>query len=112
VQIVENLEGETNSIGCNKLWLRSGRVISPEERNIHEEHDNEDDIQPVIKPSTVVIKEETTQGKNTIEKHNPNENVISPPLFFERMMIEKPTVYSNFDIVEELKNQCVKIPLL
>jgi hypothetical protein len=27
-------------------------------------------------------------------------------------MIEKPTIYPNFYIVEELKNLCVKIPLL
>ena len=27
-------------------------------------------------------------------------------------MIEKPSIYRNFDIIEELKNLCVKIPLL
>jgi hypothetical protein len=30
----------------------------------------------------------------------------------ERLMIEKPTVYPKFDIVGEVKNSCVKIPLL
>jgi hypothetical protein len=35
----------------------------------------------------------------------------SPP-FPERLMIEKPVVYPNFDIVGELKNLYIKIPLL
>jgi hypothetical protein len=59
VQIVENLEGETNFVGCNKLWLRSGRVISLEESDINQEHENENDRKPTIKPSIVVITEET-----------------------------------------------------
>ena len=29
MQIVKNLEGETNSVRCNKLRLRLGRIISP-----------------------------------------------------------------------------------
>jgi len=35
MQIVENLEGETNFVGCNELRLISGHVISIEERNVH-----------------------------------------------------------------------------
>jgi hypothetical protein len=112
VQIVENLEGETNSVGCNELRLRSGCVISPEESDIHQEQENENDRQTTIKPSTVVITEETEQGENTVEQQNPDKDVISPPPFPERLMIEKPVVYPNFDIVGELKNLCVKIPLL
>jgi hypothetical protein len=34
MQIVENLEGEINSVRCKKLWLRSGHIISLEESNI------------------------------------------------------------------------------
>jgi hypothetical protein len=60
----------------------------------------------------VVIKKETEQGGNTIEKNNPNEDVTPPPPFPERLMIEKPVVYPNFDIVGELRNLYVKIPLL
>jgi hypothetical protein len=58
----------------------------------------------------VVIIEETKQGENTVEQHN--LDVIPPPPFPERLMIEKPNVYPNFDIIRELKNLCVKIPLL
>jgi hypothetical protein len=35
MQIVKNLEGETNYIGCNELWLRSWPAISHEESSIH-----------------------------------------------------------------------------
>ena len=35
----------------------------------------------------------------------------SPP-FSERLMVEKLVVYPNFDIVGELKNLYIKIPLL
>ena len=36
LQIVKILEGETNSVGCNELQLRSGHVISPDEGDIHQ----------------------------------------------------------------------------
>jgi hypothetical protein len=73
VQIVENLEGETNSVVCNEHRLRSGHVISPEESEIHQEKENENDSQPTIIPSTMVIIEETKQGKNTVEQQNPDK---------------------------------------
>jgi hypothetical protein len=60
----------------------------------------------------VVITEETEQGGNKVKQQNPDIDVISSPPFPERLMIEKPTVYPKFDIVKELKNLCVKIPLL
>ena len=56
VQIVKNLEGETNSVGCNELWLRSRHVIYPKESDIHKKQENENDRQPKMKPSTVVIR--------------------------------------------------------
>jgi hypothetical protein len=56
IQIMENGEGETNSVGCNELWLISGCIISPEENNISQEQENEK--QPTITPLTLVITEE------------------------------------------------------
>ena len=60
----------------------------------------------------MVITEEEEQGGNIVEQQNPDEDVIPPPPFPERWMIEKPIVYPNFDIIGELKNLYVKIPLL
>jgi hypothetical protein len=56
VQIMENGEEDTNSVGCSKLRLRSGHIISPEENNVFQEQENEK--QPAITPLTMVITEE------------------------------------------------------
>jgi hypothetical protein len=60
----------------------------------------------------VVIMEEAEHGGNTVEQQNLDEDLIPPPQFPERIMIAKPYVYPNFDIIGELKNLYVKIPLL
>jgi hypothetical protein len=112
VQIIENLEGEINSVGCNELQFRSGCTIYYEESNIHQEKENENILQPTITPLTVVIMEEAEKGGNIVEKQSPDKDVTPPPPFPEIMMIEKPIVYSNFDIIGELKNLYVNIPLL
>jgi hypothetical protein len=98
MQIIENLDGEINSIGCNELQLRSGHIY-PKESKIHQEQDNENNIQPTITCLTIVITEEVEQGGNTVKQQNPDEDVIPPPPFLERLIIEKPTVYHKFDIV-------------
>jgi hypothetical protein len=112
MQIIENVDGEINSVGCNKLWLRSGCIISPERNNIHQDKENENNVQLAITPSTVVIMEETEEEGNTVEQWNPNEDVTPPCLFPKILMIEKPSVYHNFDIIGEIRNLYVKIPLL
>jgi hypothetical protein len=111
VQIIENLDGEINSVGCNELQLRLGHIISPEENKIHQEKENEN-IQPTMTPSNMVIMEEIKQRGNTVEPQNFDEDATPPPLFPEKLMIENPTVYANFYIVGELKNFYFNIPLL
>jgi hypothetical protein len=100
IQIMENGEGEINFVGCNKLRLRSGRIISPEENDVFQEQEK----QPTITPPTVEIKEEIEQGGGDIVKSQYPDKGVTPSLpFHERFMIEKPTVYPNFDLVGELK---------
>jgi hypothetical protein len=101
-----------NSVGCKELRLRFRRVVSPEESIIHQEQENENDRQPTINPSSLVITEEAEQGENIVEQQNPDKDVISSPSFPKRLMIAKPVVCPNFDIIGEIKNICVKIPLL
>jgi hypothetical protein len=60
----------------------------------------------------MVITEEIEQGGNTVESQDPDKNAMLSPSFPERLMIVKPTVYPNFDIVGELKNLYIKIPLM
>ena len=112
VHIIENVDGEINSVGCNKLWLSLGCIISPKESNIHQEEENENNVQLVITPSIVVIMEEIEQGGNTVEQQNLDKDVTPPPPFPERLMIEKLAMYPNFDIAGKLRNLYVKIPLM
>jgi hypothetical protein len=60
----------------------------------------------------MVIMEAIEQGGNIFESQGPNKDANPSPPFHEILMIEKPVVYPNFDIVGELKNLYVKIPLL
>jgi hypothetical protein len=112
IQIMENGEGETNLLGCNELWLISGRIISPEECNDFQEKENKNNIQPTTTPSTVVITKETNQGGNTFESWDPNKDETLPPLFTKMLMIEKLVVYPNLNIPGEIKNLYCNIPLL
>ena len=107
---MENGEGETKSVGCNELRLRSGQIISPEENNVFQEQESEK--HPTITPLTVVIIEEIEQGGNIVESQDPDKDATPSPSFREILMIEKSTVYPSFDIVGELKNLYIKIPLL
>jgi hypothetical protein len=92
--------------------LISGHIISPEENNVFQEKGNENNKQPAITPLTVVIMEEIEQGGNIVESQDPDKDATPSPSFPERLMIEKPVMYPNFDIVGEIKNLYVKIPFL
>jgi hypothetical protein len=60
----------------------------------------------------VVITEETRKGRSTVESQDFDKDSIPFPPFLERPMIEKPTIYPDFEIVGELRNLYIKIPLL
>jgi hypothetical protein len=52
--------------------------------------------------------------KNKVSESQCNiqNRVPQTPHFPERLLIEKPIVQSEFDIMNELRNVCVNIPLL
>jgi hypothetical protein len=50
------------------------------------------------------------KNPNHILTHRPQ--IPKEPPFPERLLIEKPVIQSEFDIMTEVKNVCVKIPLL
>jgi len=110
VQIMESGEGEINSVGRNELQLRSGCIISFEQNVVPQEQGNEKQL--AITPPTVVIIEEIKQGRNTVKSQDSDKEAIPSPSFPERLMIEKPIVYPEFDIVGKLRNLYIKIPLL
>jgi hypothetical protein len=55
----------------------------------------------------IIPKSKVSKSQRTIQTQVPQ----TPP-FPERLLIEKPIVQSEFDIMNELKNVYVKIPLL
>ena len=48
---------------------------------------------------------------HTHPQQEPTQERRIPP-FPERLAIEKPVIHPEYDILNELKNVCVKIPLL
>jgi hypothetical protein len=46
-----------------------------------------------------------------LPQNEPSQITKAPP-YPDRLVIEKPTTRPEFDILNELKNICVKIPLL
>jgi len=65
----------------------------------------------MINPLTVVILETKLIG-NTIEQHESEKITTTFSPFPKRLMITKPSIYLEFDIVGELKIMCIKIALL
>lgn len=109
VRIIESSNYEVEQKECNELRLRSGRIITPEE--------NMD--QPSIKIETLlvyvpppVINTKLKQGEETNQHEYPKKLTVTSPLIPERLKIPKTIVYPDFDLVGELKNICIKIPLL
>jgi hypothetical protein len=94
---------------CFILLLR-GPVFLTKQNDIPQEHWSEKQL--VVTPSTVVITEEIGQGRNIVKSEDSDKDAIPSPSFPERLMIVKPTIYLEFDIVGELRNLYIKIPLL
>lgn len=93
---------------CNELKLRSGCVIAPDEdknmkHEVKEAHPN--------KPSAV-YNQQTKHGEDTVRQKDPEQIIITSPSFPERLIIPRPIEYPDFDLLGELKNLCIKIPLL
>ena len=61
-----------------------------------------------------VILEDVNIPNIPIHTHPPQEPIQEQrvPPFLERLVIEKPVFHSEYDILNELKNICVKISLL
>jgi len=56
--------------------------------------------------------EQTPQRDNTIKQKSHEQTITSSPPFLKRLIIPHPIEYLDFDLLGELKNICVKIPLL
>ena len=97
--------------------MRSGKTLNKTQpvtrttpKVIIQEHEEEpiDDLSNGASLKDVIIP----KHKEYESQHNIQTQVPQTPPFPERFLIEKPIVQSEFDIMNELRNVCVKIPLL
>ena len=119
-QALNNIELQTlpsyliSTVPVHEIQLRSGRVVNDKPKSsviIHEENEEEEDSN---EPMNDAILEDMDIPKNPVHTHPPQEPIQEQrvPPFPERLVIEKPVVHPEYDILNELKNICVKIPLL
>ena len=106
-----------NPISIQEVQLRSGRILNKNQpitkttpNEIIEEHEDEtaDNLSTELPLQDVIIPKQ----KESESQPNAQPQVPKEPPFPERLLIEKPIIQSEFDIMTELRNVCVKIPLL
>ena len=98
-----------------EIQLRSGKTLNktPPTVIIQEESREEKTENEISEEEEVQIASENTQvlgTQNSQSSAHPQLN--NNPPYPERLLIEKPVVRAQFDLENELKNVCIKIPLL
>eukprot|EP00253_Pinus_taeda_P007925 PITA_07925 len=99
VQIIEGPEPETELRECNDLQLRS-RCIKESEAHKNVQIEN---------PLPI---EQTPQEEDLVRQKTHEQATTSSPPFPKRLIIPRPIEHPDFDLLGELKNLCIKIPLL
>lgn len=99
IQIIETTKIGTNLRECNDLQLRSGRIIETE-------GDKTAQVENQLPMEQLPQEEEVTRQQIN------NPATTSSPPFPKCIIIPRPIQCSNFDILGELQNLCIKISLL
>jgi hypothetical protein len=89
------------------IHLRSGRVVQDQTSPIIQEQDDEENPPKSDNQDTNPSKEK----QNTTQKHPDEQESLPEPPYPERLNIEKSPTQQEFDLLGELRNVCVKIPL-
>ena len=89
------------------MRLRLGRTILLVEATTPPHHQVETSTGPSLTNTTKPGKD-----KEKIDQQRQKELRVTPPPFPERLNLPKPIITPNFDILGELRNLCIKIPLL
>ena len=76
---------------------------------ICEENEEEEDPNEVM--NDTILHDVPNIPVHTHPRKEPTQEQIIPP-FLEWLAIGKPVIHPEYDILNELKNVCVKIPLL
>jgi hypothetical protein len=110
------------------IHLRSGKVLKPkystvvieeemEEEETPDQTNNDDQPEEVIipttqTPSTSYLQQPQATKPQSSTLHTQQSQVPKIPPYPERLAIEKLVAQPEFDLEVELKNVCVKIPML
>lgn len=98
VQIIETQKLETDLREFNDLQLRSGHIIETEgDKNVPVENQ--------------LPTEQPLQEEDVVRQQTHDQAIKSSPPFPERLIIPCPIEHPEFDILGELRNLCIKIPL-
>ena len=109
-------------IPCNEVHLRSGRILEPiviedVPSSVTEERMNEQ-FENLVGTTNPIIEDVETHVETPIEtlaethiETTPGRNLRNPP-YLERLALQKYVEKPCFNLLGELKNLYVKIPLL
>jgi hypothetical protein len=89
-------------VDLQEIQLRSGKVLNKNSPTIIEEESEEETPKQIN--DNVEIK------KTSPHLELPQSSSLPP--YPERLSLEKPIVHPEFDLVSELRNVCIKVPLL
>jgi hypothetical protein len=99
-------------VPLQEIQLRSRKVMDRKRLSVVIQEDEEEETtkQPTddTRWEDVIIPKDQ---EPKIPQNEPSQSKKAPP-YLDILVIEKPTTQSEFDIFNELKNICVKIPLL
>jgi hypothetical protein len=98
-------------VPLREIQLRSGRVMERQRPSVIIQEEEEETTK---QPTDDTRWEDVIISKNQEPKLPQNEpsQIMKVPPYPDRLVIEKPTTRLEFDILNELKNICVNIPLL
>jgi hypothetical protein len=94
------------SLGINDIHLRSGKVLNNDAPVIVEEPTEE------VTPNLINNNDATNPISQTSSSLVDHTKQSSTPPFPERLALEKKIIPTCYDLLDELKNVCIKIPLL
>jgi hypothetical protein len=102
-------------IPLQNIHLRSGKVLKPRDSMVVIEEEIEGEETPEQstnddQPRKIVTPSILTQTPTTPHTEQPQAPKLPP--YPERLAIENPIILPEFDLEAELRNVCVKIPLL
>jgi hypothetical protein len=99
-------------VPLQEIQLRLGKVLDRQRPSVVIQEEEEEETNKQTMDDTrweYVIIPKDQEPK--LPQNEPSQITKAPP-YPERLIIEKPTTQPEFDILNELKNICVKIPLL